>query len=252
MMDTKTVSALFIDDDPALLDIAKAYLENDGDVKVTTLVSPLEALVALETKRFDAIICDYQMPNVDGIQFLKTLRMQGRDTPFILFTGKGSEEVAIDALNNGATYYLQKGGKPGLKFQELLEMVRRSISRRESPPRPGDSEGIYERLFQENTEAMILVNLETGGLEDANAAACRLFGYDRDSLLAMSMQDLGRPPHGKSLVEARHRRSVQSTKTSMQIRRADGTLLDVQVFSGTLEVHGERMGYSIIHQATKS
>jgi CheY-like chemotaxis protein len=89
------ITVLYVDDEPPLLEIAKEFLESEGDVEVETSDSAMDALVRIETRHFDAIICDYQMPIVDGIKFLKTIRMQGRNLPFILFTGKGREDVAI-------------------------------------------------------------------------------------------------------------------------------------------------------------
>ena len=59
---------------------------------------------------YDAIISDYQIPDMDGIEFLKKVRSSGNSIPFIIFTGKGREEVVIEALNAGADFYLQKGG----------------------------------------------------------------------------------------------------------------------------------------------
>ena len=87
------IRALCVDDDPALLDISKNFLERDGEIAVEPSTSAMDAMVMLETKHFDVIVCDYQMPKMDGIQFLKSLRIQGRTTPFILFTGKGREDV---------------------------------------------------------------------------------------------------------------------------------------------------------------
>ena len=57
---------------------------------------------------YDAIICDYQMPEMNGIDLLKMVRAGGNKIPFIMFTGRGREEVLIEALNSGADFYLQK------------------------------------------------------------------------------------------------------------------------------------------------
>ena len=64
---------------------------------------------------------------MDGIVFLKTVRSQGNTIPFIIFTGKGREEVVIEALNSGADFYLQKGGDPKAQFVELAHKIRQAI-----------------------------------------------------------------------------------------------------------------------------
>ena len=84
----------------------------------------------MHAKAYDAIISDYQMPVMDGIAFLKTVRASGNTIPFILFTGRGREEVVIQALNEGADFYLQKGGEPVSQFTELGHQIRLAVTQR--------------------------------------------------------------------------------------------------------------------------
>jgi len=81
---------------------------------------------------FDAIVADYQMPGMDGIGLLKEVRARHGSLPYILFTGKGREEVVIAAINNGADFYLQKGGDPRSQFAELAHKLRQAIGRVQS------------------------------------------------------------------------------------------------------------------------
>ncbi|MEI7649860.1 MAG: PAS domain S-box protein, partial [Methanomicrobiales archaeon] len=78
------------------------------------------------------IISDYQMPDMGGITFLKQLKASGNKTPFIIFTGRGREEVVIDALNNGADFYIQKGGEPKSQFAELSHKIKTAVSRQKT------------------------------------------------------------------------------------------------------------------------
>jgi PAS domain S-box-containing protein len=123
-------SVLYVDDEEALLEIGKLFLEQGGQFSVETITAATEALRLLEEREFDAIISDYQMPEMDGIAFLKKVRTSGNTIPFILFTGKGREEVVIDAINSGVDFYLQKGGDPMAQFTELAHKVRQSVQRR--------------------------------------------------------------------------------------------------------------------------
>jgi len=124
------ISVLFIDDEPALLEITRLFLERSGEIKVETCRSALEALEILKTRSFDAIISDYEIPMMDGIVLLKILRAQGDYTPYIIFTGKGREHVVVEALNNRADFYLSKGQDPKAQFRELDGMIRQAINRR--------------------------------------------------------------------------------------------------------------------------
>ena len=120
-------SILYVDDEPMLLELARLFLEKTGDFRVDTAISATDALDILAKTSYDCIISDYQMPVMDGIVFLKTFRSKGNVAPFIIFTGKGREEVVIEALNNGADFYLQKGGDPKSQFVELAHKVRQAI-----------------------------------------------------------------------------------------------------------------------------
>ena len=121
---------LYVDDESALLEIGKLFLERGGHFSVETITSPQEALTLLNSKTYHAVISDYQMPGMDGIDFLKKVRASGNTIPFILFTGRGREEVVIQALNEGADFYLQKGGEPKSQFIELEHQVRQAIQQR--------------------------------------------------------------------------------------------------------------------------
>jgi PAS domain S-box-containing protein len=124
------LSILYVDDEPTLLEIAKLFLERNGQFSVDTITSAPAALNLLTTKKYDAIISDYQMPDMDGINFLKKVRTSGNTLPFILFTGRGREEVVIQAINEGVDFYLQKGGEPVPQFTELEHKIRQAVQRR--------------------------------------------------------------------------------------------------------------------------
>ncbi|MDD1756085.1 MAG: PAS domain S-box protein [Methanomassiliicoccales archaeon] len=245
------ITVLYIDDEPLLLDIAKEFLEHEGDVEVETSSSAMDALVQIETRHFDAIICDFQMPVVDGIQFLKTVRMQGRNIPFILFTGKGREDVAIEALNNGADFYLQKGGDPKAQFTELLNMLRRAIEQRQSAERLKESEEIYEKLFKDNVEAMVLIEPRSGAIADVNTAATAFYGYSREEMLRMNISDTYPGLDREHLVSIDHREEEKGAKMVMPNLLANGEVREVEVYSGMLRVKGRPLGYAIIHDITE-
>jgi len=124
------IRVLYVDDDPDLLDIGKLFLEEDKGFSVDCALSGKEALDRITSGHYDAVVSDYQMPKMDGITLLKAVRAGFRTLPFILFTGKGREEVVIDALNNGADFYLQKGGDPESQFAELSHKIRQAVQQR--------------------------------------------------------------------------------------------------------------------------
>ena len=105
-----TIRVLHVDDDPDLGALVAAALEREDDrFDVLTAASPDDGLAVLDEERVDCIVSDYDMPRTNGIEFLEAVREHYPDLPFILYTGKGSEEVASDAISAGVTDYLQKG-----------------------------------------------------------------------------------------------------------------------------------------------
>ena len=121
---TDAIRVLYVDDEIGLLEIGKLFLESSGEFSITTISSAPAALDLLNKENFDVIVSDYQMPVMDGIQFLVEVRRCFGTIPFILFTGKGREEVVIQAINSGADFYLQKGGEPNSQFAELMHKIR--------------------------------------------------------------------------------------------------------------------------------
>ena len=179
------VRILLIDDEKALLEIAKVFLEREQGFKVDTSLSAQEALDRLKRDSFDVIISDYQMPGMNGIELLKELKSAGDTTPYILFTGRGREDVAIDALNNGASFYLQKGGDLKSQFAELVNMI-------ETSARQARAE---KTLLQEKDRAQQYINLagvmllaldKHGKVTLVNKKGCEILGYEEDQILGKS------------------------------------------------------------------
>jgi PAS domain S-box-containing protein len=123
------IRVLYVDDEPALLNLTRIFLEKDG-FRVTTCTSASKALQNVNSEDFDVIVSDYQMPDMGGIDFLKKIRQQDNNKPFIIFTGHGREEIVIEALNHGADFYLQKGGEPKAQFMELKHKIRLAVEKR--------------------------------------------------------------------------------------------------------------------------
>jgi PAS domain S-box-containing protein len=119
---------LYVDDEPGLLELGKLFLEQSGQFSVDTSTTVTGALTLLTSQTYDAILSDYQMPDMDGIEFLKAVRASGNPIPFIIFTGRGREDVVIQAMNEGAEYYVQKGGDPASQFAEIAYKIRQTVN----------------------------------------------------------------------------------------------------------------------------
>lgn len=128
------ICALLVDDERGILDQGEIFLKKEiDDLSLKTTPSPRKALDLLDEGAFDAVVSDYEMPGMDGLEFLKTIRRErNSDIPFIIFTGKGREEVAIEALNLGADRYLQKGTDPKSQYGVLAQAIVQEVERSRS------------------------------------------------------------------------------------------------------------------------
>ena len=127
---------LYIDDEPRLLETGKRFLERGGEISVATSTSATAGLSLLAAGGFDAVVSDYQMTGMDGIGFLHAVRESGNPVPFILMTGRGCEEIAIRALNEGADYYLKKDGDFEELFARLSCTILEAVKRRKEQEVP--------------------------------------------------------------------------------------------------------------------
>ncbi|NMB77601.1 MAG: PAS domain S-box protein [Methanomicrobiales archaeon] len=200
------ITILYVDDEPALLELGKIFLEQDGEFVVSTCTSAPEALSLLNTTRYDAIISDYQMPEMDGISFIRALRARGDTTPFIIFTGRGREEVVIQALNEGADFYLQKGGDSNAQFAELSHKIRHAVSRKLAVRSLQKSEQDYRHLITHANEAIYVVQDDM--LKMVNPALEEMTGYTHDELLNLPFTTFIHPDD-RDFVADRYRRRVQ-------------------------------------------
>jgi glycosyltransferase involved in cell wall biosynthesis/CheY-like chemotaxis protein len=139
------ISVLLVEDDPDVLELTRLFLERDLELNIDVCFSVKEALRKLNHKIYNVIVSDYIMPEINGIQLLKTLKFQGIETPFILFTGKGGEDTAIEALNSGATFYLPKSENPRFQFAKLRKMIHQAALKQQT-----------EEIYHENNICVVI------------------------------------------------------------------------------------------------
>ena len=134
---TRSVRVLHVDDDPSITDLTATYLEREDDqFTVETATNAEDGLKTISDRPPDCVVSDYEMPGLNGIEFLQAVREEYPDLPFILYTGKGSEAVASDAIAADVTDYLQKSS--GSEQYELLaNRIRNAVHARREAERAG-------------------------------------------------------------------------------------------------------------------
>ena len=121
------IRVLVIDDDEDLLFLAGKFLTREDErIQLVSATTDQEALRLIEEEEFDAIVCDHFLGqgSMTGLELLEWVREFNPHIPFIIFTGRSQEAVAIRALNLGADYYLKKGTE---EFRELFSQLASRI-----------------------------------------------------------------------------------------------------------------------------
>jgi DNA-binding response OmpR family regulator len=178
-------SVLIVDDEPMILDSAKIFLERFGNMVVHTAATAKQAFGILKDVSIDAIILDYYLPEIDGIAFLKILRTKGDTTPVIIFTGIGRENAAIEALNNGADFFLRKGETPNSEYRELVHMINMAAERRQIGRALGTTQKVLKETVNFFSEAAYAVDRDTRVIA-WNKGMAALTGIEAHEILGKS------------------------------------------------------------------
>ena len=122
-----TLYVLALDDEPDQLELTKFFIEeNDRDLAVDILSDPEEILEAIQKKQYDCILADYAMPGMNGVELAKIIK-EIKDIPYVLYTGRGSEQTVLDAISAGVDTYVRKDHNPE-HFTKLVKEIRRAVS----------------------------------------------------------------------------------------------------------------------------
>ncbi|MDZ7687391.1 MAG: PAS domain S-box protein [Halobacteriales archaeon] len=173
-----TVNVLHVEDEADIVDLTRMYLERkEGDGFVIKPVGDAsEGVERLSEDEFDCVVSDYDLPGMNGIEFLEKVREEYPDLPFILFTGKGSEEIASEAISAGVTDYLQKGGSE--KYEILANRIQNYVERRRAQrERRRQIEAI------ETAQEGISILDEEGRFVNVNEAYADLYGYEPEEMV---------------------------------------------------------------------
>lgn len=172
------IRVIHVDDEPGLRELTAQFLEReDNRFEVDTVPSASAGLDKLQGEEFDCVVSDYQMPRQNGLEFLAAVREEHSDLPFILFTGKGSEEIASKAITAGVTDYLQKG--IGADQYRILANRIANVVEQHRAVRQTE---LSHRAMETASEGLSLVEPD-GTFSYVNPAFAHLFGYDREELV---------------------------------------------------------------------
>ncbi|RLM57228.1 response regulator [Halobellus sp. Atlit-31R] len=176
------IRVLHVDDDAGFGELTASFLaRHNGAFSVSAATNPEKALERVATERFDCVVSDYDMPRLSGLDLLEEVRELDPDIPFILFTGKGSEEIASRAISVGVTDYLQK--EIGTEqYAVLANRVENAVEQARSRRALTASQRRLSRFVEQSPLGTIEYD-KSFTIADINEAATEITGYEKSELV---------------------------------------------------------------------
>lgn|GEM_PF-5921356 len=186
----ETLTLLVVDDEYHVCRFIADYLRSTYQYLVDTVSSGPAALDLLASRKYDAVISDYEMAGMSGIDLLRGLRGKGDKTPFIIFTGRGREEVVIEAFESGADGYVQKGDDIQAQFTELVQKINNAVATRNAEDALSQSENFLSSIIENIPDVVFVKSVPDFRYIRFNRAGEDFLGLHREKILGKTNYDL--------------------------------------------------------------
>ena len=235
------IRILHVDDDPSFLEISKQMLLEMNSCFIIDSASCVdEALQRLSTEDFDIVVSDYEMPRKDGLDFIKILKELKISVPFILFTGRGREEVAIQALNLGADGYFNKRGSPETVYGELAHGIKKATEHKKAQEALRKYQK-FSQIFRNCPVAILITRLSDGKILDANDEITEILGYLPNQVINKTTLELNVWANPEQRINFIQKLEAQGAlqNQELNLNKKGGKQVWVTISSSILEIENE-------------
>jgi PAS domain S-box-containing protein len=183
--DDLAIRILIIDDDEDDFFITSEYIKNirSNNFEIEWCFKYSDALENISNKNFDLYLIDYHLGAKTGLDLIKEAIKNNWEQPFILLTGKGNQQIDIEAMQAGAVDYLIKSE---LDTEKLERCIRYSMERAKSVRALKANEKKFRNIFERYADAVFMANKDLVFI-DTNEAASRLLDYSKSELVSMNL-----------------------------------------------------------------
>ena len=230
------INVLCVEDDRNFLELERTALERYADMITDGAMSVPEALEKLKGHSYDAVVSDYMMSMLTGIDLLRFLRSAGNSIPFIILTGKGNDQVALEAMAEGATFFMEKGCDQRLMFSEIASMVRVSVEGILAKKKVIEFETICSSLCKVDSSAVMILDRE-GRILDCTTSIEEIIGYCEEEVIGKPFIELA---EGKNLHESLAKMETLMKNdiaqvVNLEIRRKDSKTIPAMICTSSLQ-----------------
>jgi two-component system cell cycle sensor histidine kinase/response regulator CckA len=228
---------LVVDDDRAYAEFVGELIRfGDGcsGAVVDTALSYAAALQALRAHAYDVALFDYMLDVKDGLELLRDARDEGIETPVVMLTGHGAEEVAVESMKAGAADYLNKAN---LSPESILHAIRHALSlaatesnRRRAEEALRASEERFRALVENSSDVLVMIDA-AGRVTYTTPSADRHFGWERGDLIGQRAIDFLHADDIAMLtprVADSLRTPGEPVSAELRVRHADGTYRTIE------------------------
>ncbi|MFQ5864677.1 MAG: PAS domain S-box protein [bacterium] len=183
-----SLKVLLVEDDLDQAELVGGSLRKyDSRFEIETTNSGDACLERLANNHYEAVILDYHSPEFNGFEILHKLEENGIDTPVVIVSAKGNEQIAVEASRNGAYDYIVKDAN----YLSLLpKVVQQTIDKRQLETELRESERRYHNIFDKANDAIFIIKPHNYILLEANIKATEISGFSKEELVGKQFMDL--------------------------------------------------------------
>lgn len=253
----KPIHILHIDEDQLYPQLVRHVLEKEaGGFRISKATSESEFKTWLAKGNYDLVLTDFNIFGLEGSQVFDAVRFVDPQTPVLIVTDAGSETMAAEAIERGATDYVIKTPQY-LRYlphaiRTAIEQQHLQAERKRAEEAVTEHEASFRFLLAHHPQPVWIYDLETLAFLEVNDAAIARYGYARNEFLQMRITDIGLGEDGsKRLKHASKNQSGLQLSGQWRHRIKAGQTIDVEITSHVLKFAGRNAALVIVQDITE-
>jgi PAS domain S-box-containing protein len=248
------LNVLSLEDSVRDFEIIREQLIDAGyHLNISRVEKEKEFESSIRGNQYDIILADFKLPEFDAFGALRLCNEICPYVPFICVSGTIGEETAIELIKQGAVDYVLKDRLARLPFaiKRALDEAKEKKAKLMAEEALRESEALFRKLFENHAAVKLILDPDTGNIIDANEAAAVFYGWSREQLKQMKIQEINTLSPEEVKKEMGKVRDKKKIHFEFSHRRADGSVRDVDVFSTVIESNKRKHLHSIVYDITE-